>query len=482
MKFKKEYQDDHQVKITLEVEPSQLSEYRLRAVRKISSQTKIAGFRPGKAPLDVVKRLYGNQTLEEEAQDLLVHDLYPTLIEEAKIKPSGPGRLEKTNVSDPPKFVFIIPLEPEVKLGDYHAIRLAYTPEKVKDYDIEKVLHRLQLNLSTAEPVEREIRKGDLVEVKITATVLKPSQGENAEVLKDSPLQIIIGENESGGDQFPFAGFDIQLIGLINEEEKQFKHKYPKDSIYEKLQGKDVEFSIKVQSVRTLKKPEMNDEFSKSLGGYENFQGLRESVQKELQQSKDREYDDKFFQELFDKIIKVSTIKYPPQVLKDETDRVLHNFEHSLSNQNLDLTTYLKLNKLEQVKFIEEEIKPEAIHQLEQTLVLEEIRNLEKIELEKGELQKEYSQSFSELQSTQDFQRLRRQFSTKGLANRVLLQTATRLVNKRVELRLKDIVTGNYSSKQDKSKKDAKKETSLTAKTILKKKKEQILILKKGKK
>ena len=468
MKFTKELQKDHQIKITLDVESSQISEYRLRAVRKISSQTKIAGFRPGKAPLDVVKRLYGDQALEEEAQDLLVHDLYPALIEEAKIKPSGPGRLEQTITSDPPKFIFIIPLEPEVKVGDYHAIRMEYLPEKVKNDEIEKVLHRLQLNFSTAEPVKREIQSGDLVEVMISANSQNPPQNENAEVLKDSPHQLIIGENQSDGDQFPFSGFDTHLIGLRIEEENKFKHKYPKDSAFEKLQGKNVEFLIKVKSIRSLKKPELNDEFAKSLGGYENFQALRDSITKELQGAKDREYDDKFYQDLLDKIIKISIIKYPPHILQEEIDRVLHNFEHSLADQNLDLTTYLKMNNLEREKFVEDEIKPIAIHQLEQTLVLEEIRNLEKIELEKDELQKEYSQSFSELQSTQDFQRLRRQFSTKGLANRVLLQTATRLMNNRVELRLKDIVTGKHSSNPDVLKKEVKKKTSKSTKIKLK--------------
>lgn len=463
MIFTKEYQDDHQIKIILEVEPSQLSEYRLRAVRKISSQTKISGFRPGKAPLDVVKRLYGDQTLEEEAQELLVRDLYPTLIKEAEIKPYGPGRLDQTIQTDPPKFVFVVPLQPEVKLGNYHEIRMDYTPEKVKDQEIEKVLHRLQLNFSTAEPVEREVQKGDMVEVILNAILLNPSEGENAEVLKDSPYQIIVGENESGEEQFPFEGFDSLLVGLSSEEEKKVFHEYAKDSIYESLQGKKVEFIIKIKSIRSLKKPDLNDEFAKTLGGYNDFKTLRESVQKELQQSKDRDYDDKFYQELLDKIITISAIKYPPQALEEETDHILHNFEYSLSNQNLDLTTYLKLNNLEHEKFMEEEIKPAAIKQLMQTLVLEEIRNKENIELEKDELQKEYSQSFSELQSTQDYQRLRRKFSTKGLANRLLLQTATRLMNKRVEMRLKDIATGNYS-KQKESKMDKKKASSRVTK------------------
>jgi len=97
---------------------------------------------------------------------------------------------------------------------------------------------------------------------------------------------------------------------------------------------------------------------------------------------------------------------------------------------------------LEKDKFIENEIKPAAKHQLEQYLVLEEIRKQEKIELEKEELQQAYSESLSDLQSNTDIKKLRKQFTSKELANRVLLQAASRLINKRVESCLKDIVTG----------------------------------------
>ena len=101
--------------------------------------------------------------------------------------------------------------------------------------------------------------------------------------------------------------------------------------------------------------------------------------------------------------------------------------------------------------------KPAAKHQLEQYLVLEEIRKQEKVELEKEELQKAYSESLLELQSNSDIKKLRKQITSKELANRVLLQAASRLINKRVELRLKDIVTGKTIQEDKKTEKSSKK-------------------------
>jgi trigger factor len=459
LKFTKEILEDQQAKITVEFESSILDEFKQKAVRKISSKAKIAGFRPGKAPADVVKRLYGEEAVEEEAIELLVNDIYPKLLKEAEVNPAAPGRLEKTESKNPPKFVFLIPLEPEVKLGDYRSIRMDYSPDLVKDEEIDQVMHRLQLNYSTAEPTEREARKSDLVELKINASLSNPVDGENAEVLKDSPYQLIIGEKESKEEQFPFEGFESYITGLKKNEEKKFSYIYPKTSTFEKLQGKEVEFSVLVNNIRELIKPELNDDFAKNLGAYDTLAALRDSIKKELEEAKIHEYDHKYYDDLVDKIISISQVKYPPQVLEDEVQRVLDNFEQNLVSQNLEMDTYLKINHLEKEKFLENEIKPAAKHQLEQYLVLEEIRKQEKVELEKEELQQAYTKSITEIQSNTDIAKLRKQFTSKGLANRVLLQTASRLINKRVESRLKDIATGKTIKKPIKIEKSEVKES-----------------------
>lgn len=449
MKFTKEILEDQQVRLTVELDQAVMDDFKTRAVRRISSKSKISGFRPGKAPLDVVKRLYGDEVVEEEAIELLINDIYPKLLKEAEINPAAPGKLEKVESKNPPKFVFMVPLEPEVKLGDYFSIRKEYVIQEVTDEEVEKVLHQLQLNYSTAVPVERESQNGDLVDLKITAKIIKPGKDENPDILKDSPYQVILGEkNESKEEKFPFAGFDDLLIGLNSNSEKVLTHKYPDSSSFDKLKGKEVDFAVKVQTIRELKKPELNDEFAKNIGNEKTMTELRDAIKKDLAASKQHEYDHKYMDELIDQVVAISKIHYPPQVLEEENERVLDNFKQNIASQNLDLDTYLKMNQIDKEKFMAEDIQSAAKHQLEQYLVLEQIRKEEKIELQKEALQEEYSRSFSEIQATADMQKLRRQFTTKGLANRILLQAANRLMNKRVEDRLKDIATGKASEKK----------------------------------
>ncbi|MCJ7626034.1 MAG: trigger factor family protein, partial [Anaerolineaceae bacterium] len=102
MKIEKEVLQDHQVKITAEIDPETFETFKRRAARKISKDYKMPGFRPGKAPFEVVRRNFGDDAIQKQAIELLVDDIYPKVLDESEIKPSGPGQLENVTSMDPP--------------------------------------------------------------------------------------------------------------------------------------------------------------------------------------------------------------------------------------------------------------------------------------------------------------------------------------------------------------------------------------------
>jgi trigger factor len=153
LNIEKQYQEDHQMKITVQVEPQALEEARQHAARKISKHTKIPGFRPGKAPYSVILRTVGEAAIFEEAVEILATDLYPKAIDEAGIEPYGPGQLENITSTDPLTFEFIVPLDAEITLGDYHSIRLAYEAPVIEDGDVEKVLNDLRERQAVLTPL-----------------------------------------------------------------------------------------------------------------------------------------------------------------------------------------------------------------------------------------------------------------------------------------------------------------------------------------
>lgn len=447
MKFEKKELKDNQIEITVEANKDQFQTAKIKAAISISKGSKIPGFRPGKAPYDVVRRTFGEELIEERAVELLVNQIYPDLLKEADIKPHGPGNLEEIISKDPPKFRFTIPLEPVIDLVDYKNIRQAYKLPKVDKGEFEKVLDNLQLTYATAETVERLAGKGDLVSVKINAVLSKPDQDQEPNILKSTPHQVIIGE-QSDEEQFPFNGFGDQLIELKAGDSKEFTHKYSKESNYEKLRGKEAQFSVVVESVKNLTKPALDDAFAKMVG-LEKFTDLEESIKLQLETRNKNEYENKYFDELLEKIVKKAKLKYPPQMLDDEIKEVLKSVEQDIARQNLDLDTYLKINNREKEDFIEKDIKPSAIKRLEQALVIDEIGRLEKIELDQKELQKEFTKTFMQMQSAPNFRGLQKEFTTKKLSNMVVMQAASRLMNQQTLDKLKSIANGEEGKKKD---------------------------------
>ncbi|HMD90610.1 MAG TPA: trigger factor [Anaerolineaceae bacterium] len=448
MKIETEPRDDHQVKLTVEFEPEVAEKYKHQAARKIAKEAKIPGFRPGKAPYDVVRRLYGDKLIEEEAVELLVDELYPQILKEAGVEPGGAGQLDNIISMGPPKLSFIVPLAPEVKLPDYRSTRQEYAPEAVTDADVSKVLRNLQTGSATAEPVDRPAEDGDLVYAKVSGILTEPDEGEEKELIKETPLQIIIGENNPDPDDFPFDGFSKQLIGMSANEKNVIPYTYPEDSKYEKLRGKKIEFTLTIESVKAMKLPEMNDEFAQSMGDFASMDDLRKNIRTQLEVNRSNEYDQKYLNEFIDKIVAESTIVYPPQMLADEEKDVLENIEHDLSHQQMDLDTYLKTRQLEKDAFIETEVRPSAKKRLERSLVLEQIAQAEKIELDRKELETEVIQNMQQMQNQTNQRKPRNNIEMRNMTNAVTIQTANQLLNRHIMDRLKAIGSGKFEAAQ----------------------------------
>jgi len=119
LKFEKEILEDRQAKLTVEYSEQEFEGFKRRAAMKIAKNAKIPGFRPGKAPYNVIVNHFGEGAILQEAIDILLDDDYGKILEQAEIEPSSQGSLESIEKYDPPSLVFIIPLEPEVELGNY---------------------------------------------------------------------------------------------------------------------------------------------------------------------------------------------------------------------------------------------------------------------------------------------------------------------------------------------------------------------------
>jgi trigger factor len=458
------------MKIVAEFEADILEKYKHQAARKIATRAKIPGFRPGKAPYDVILRLYGEEAIVDEAKGLLVDDTYPTILDEAKVNPAAPGSLEEISETDPIKATFLVPLEPTVELGEYKSLRKKYAVKAVTTKQVDEFVERMRKNYATAEPSTAPAKEGDLIALKLDATLTKPVGDEKPEVLKESPVQVVIGENDPEENDFPYPGFGDSLLGLKEGEEKTFPYTYPEDSKYDRLRGKEVEFHVLIESIKTLILPELNDEFAQSVGGnIEDMKNLRDVVKTQLENQAKEEYDHGYFDELIEKLLKSAKIAYAPQTLEHEMEHVVESIQQDLAQQHMELDTYLKTIKKEKADWMESDVKPAAQKRLERSLALDELAKLEKIEVGNEELQNELSQMINEMQYSVDPKQLQKELKSERFANALAMEAATRLLNRKVLDCLKDIATGKAEEKTAEPVTEAEGEKPVKAKKTAKK-------------
>lgn len=430
--------------MTVTLDPAQMEGAKRRAARKISERKSVPGFRPGKAPFEVMLRTFGEGTILEEAVDLLLDEIYPKALEEAKIEPGASGSLEKMEELDKdPKFIFIVPLAPKVKLGDYHSVRIPYDWQEPDDTEVEKSIQDLRQMYAKTETVDRPIQFGDFVLVDVRGEKSKAVEGD-APVIERIGFPVFVRKDEKT-DEWPFVGFSNELLGAGVKDIKSFTHKYPKDHSEESLKGLAIEFKATIKMVRGSILPELDDEFAKQLGPFENIQALRDSIKANLASRSKAEYDDEFFSKVMEAIKITTTIKYAPQTLDNEASHVMEDIKSRLAKQGMDLPAYLKTREMDEEKFIAEEARPTAIKRLERSLLLDEIARVEKIEVSKDMLDNSFQQTFYEMAGSEDFQKYMKGKSQppKQMINAVAMESANRAYLQQTLERLKAIATGH---------------------------------------
>ncbi len=441
MNIEKQIQEDHSVKLIVDYDQEKMEQYKKRAATKLSSRSKIPGFRPGKAPYDVVVRTFGDGAITEQAIDLIIDLEYANILKEADVNPGGAGSLEAVDSLTPPKFTFRVPLAPEIDLGDYKSVRMDYEWKGVQEKDIEAAIEEMRQMYATTENVERAVEVGDYV--------LLDVKSETTELNRTGFATFV--RKEDRDTEWPYNGFAKELLGLKSGESKTIKHKFSADWEVKELQDKDVEIEATIKTVRGVILPDLDDAFAKQVGAGETIDALKEAVKKDVELRSQSEYDDKYFVELIEKIKEGATIKYHEHTIEHEGEHVLSDLANRLSQQGMDLETYFKVRETTREKFIEEEVKPVARKRLERGLILDEIVRKENIQLDNEMLDAEYNNAVNNLaMQGVDFGKLKGgRKGQKQLSEAIAMDAANRVMTRKALDMLKSIATGNYKPAEE---------------------------------
>ena len=297
-----------------------------RLARDYSRRARVPGFRPGKAPARVIKQRYKSEILHD-----LAHDLIPRAVDDA-LRERGMEAIDAPDIRDvnveenqPLTFSASFEVLPPFQAGDYAGLSLKRPDSTVPEESVDHALQRLRDRAARYEPVEgRGIEHGETVTVDLER---KDAQGQ-ADSHKDVAIEL-------GAKANP-PGLDEQLIGLTAGETKTFTLHYPADYAITELANQDVAYTVTVKSLKRRVLPDLDDEFAKDLGDFENLAALRARVREDLEHEATHAGERDMRAGLMKQLARRIPFELPAALVDRELDRRLEDFARRMMEQGID--------------------------------------------------------------------------------------------------------------------------------------------------
>ena len=297
-----------------------------RVARDYSRKARIPGFRPGKAPARVVKQRFRDQILHDVA-----HELVPTAIDEAMrergLEPVDTPDVRDVNVEEGSALTFTASFDtvPAFEPGDLSTISLRRPGVAIDEQAVTDALTRLRERAARFEPVEgRGVIEGDTVSADLDRT------DPDGKVERHKDVAIALGAKANP------PGFDAQLLGLDVGGTRSFTIQYPADYTISELQNASVDYTVAVKGIRRRVVPELDDEFAKDLGNFENLDALRARVREDLEHEARHAAEREVRAELMKQLAARVPFEVPGSLIEREIDRRLEDFARRLIDQNID--------------------------------------------------------------------------------------------------------------------------------------------------
>ena len=365
-------ENKNEVKLEFTIEAKKFDEAIMKVYQKSARYFNIPGFRKGKAPFNIVERMYGDEIFYEDAFNELVPSIYEKEIEDNKIEAVSKPEINIVKMKKGEDLVFtaLVQTKPEVKLGKYKGIELKKVEYPVTDEDVEHELAHVQEHNARIITVEdRPVQDKDIAVIDFQGFVDgKAFEGGKAEK----------HELEIGSKTF-IPGFEDQVIGMKVGEEKDINVKFPEDYFSKDLAGKDATFKVKLHEIKEKQLPALDDEFAKDVSEFDTLKDYKTSIKEKKQAQNDYRAKHETENLAIEAVSNETKIDIPSGMIETEIDALIRDLEQQLSYQGINLDQYLKImNKTR--KEIEENYKEQAEKNVKSRLILEAIIKEEKIE------------------------------------------------------------------------------------------------------
>jgi trigger factor len=369
--------------LEIEVPPEEVARHFATAYRHVAERTKVPGFRPGKAPRNVIDRFAGHGSVLAEAIEHLVSDSYGAALDQTDVIPiANPDvDIDPATVVEgqPVSFTATVPVRPDVELGAYTDYSFGLEVPEVTGEQVDQVIDELRDQQATLRPVDgRGAAEGDIASVKFVGTI----DGEPFEGGSADRLPVVIGEDRM------IPGWEQNLIGLDIGGTKGFDITFPDDYRVEELRGKDAHFEVEVLDLRERLLPELNDDFAASVGDVKTVDELRAEILDAMEKRAEAEARHVFGDRIIDFAVSNATVELPELMIANEVEIMSDELRSRLAQQRIGLEQYLALAK-QTPEELTAELREPATRRVKTLLVLSAIAEKEGIDASDEEIDAE---------------------------------------------------------------------------------------------
>jgi trigger factor len=361
--------------LDLEIPAEEVSKATEKVAKDFAKVARVPGFRPGKAPVSLIKRRFASD-IKGEVLQTLVPEHVEKAVAEQKLTPVSQPQVDKLeyNEGQPLKFRASFEVLPEFSLGDYKNLEIEMPEMAITDESVANTLAEMQQRAAAFAPVEgRAVQNDDYVQVKLLGT---PEGG--GEPLRADNVLCHVGAEET------MEPFNENLRGANVGDHKAFDVDYPTDYPDAKLAGKKFHYSVDVLGIKTKKLPEINDEFAKDVSDAASLDELKKKVREGLEHERDHRQKELQREKIIAELVKLHDFPVPESLVDHQMDVRLERVVRSLAQQGVDPRAvnvdWVSLRKRQEER-AKDDVKAE--------LVIDRIATEEKIDVTEEELQQE---------------------------------------------------------------------------------------------
>jgi trigger factor len=393
------YEDLSTVRKSVEVEipADRIASEAKRVTGEFSRHAKIPGFREGKVPLSIVRTRFAKE-IQEEVMNRLLPLSFREAISDKGVEPVGDPHLEHMDAfidGAPLKYKAAFDVKPQFTLHDYKAIDVDDPKIEVSDNDVDEMIERLREQGSSFRPeTERGMEEGDYAMIEITASAEGVEPQTNSGHVKL-------------GEETPMPELHDILRGKKAGDTGSFEKAYAEDANNEAFRGKTVKHDVTIKEVRVQEKPEVNDDFARSMGGWDTVEQMREAISTDIRRHRELEALRMKKNQIGDRLIAAHEFEVPDSLVEEELGKSLQNYARYLSSQGVDL----EKAELDWAK-IGNDFRPEAVKRVKRSLILEQIAKGEGLTVAEVEVDAEIRRAAQE--NNRDFAEVKHRLKHDG--------------------------------------------------------------------